>query len=318
MKKTLLIFITFLSFTALHSQATNEEQIRATLTDYIEGSSYNKVDQLKKAFADNATLYLTNKEGEFKTYSPEEYSGFFKNRVAGSFNGRVGKILDIAIDKDIATASAEIVVAEKKSKYKDLFLLKNIDEVGWKIISKTATAVDYGGYVERDRKLDNFTLQRLLVLNAAGEVLMEQGEALEDQKEPSWYPPAVYSNTRQSINEAMDSLALSYGIKISKPELRAYTTYKFTYHNQVSFRSYFVAKHIEGNLISPKAGSIMKWLPVKEVLPHIPVESIRLITKQVLEMPKNVWGGSFLISENGEHHDAMLLEEFYPLYEDKH
>ena len=314
MNKTLISIITFLSFAALHAQATSEEQIRATLTDYIEGSSYNKLDQLKNAFADNATLYLTNKEGEFKIHSPEEYAGFFKNRVAGTFNGRVGKILDIAIDKDIATARAEIVVAERKSKYIDLFLLKNIDGTGWRIISKTATATDYSGYVERDRKLDNFTLQRLLVLNDAGEVLMEQGDVLAGQEEPTWYPPSLYSNTRQSISEAMDSLALSNGIKITQLELRANTTYKFTYHKQVSFRSYYVAKYAGGNLISPKEGAIMKWVPIEVALPNIPVESIRLITKQVLEFPERVWGGSFLISENGEHHDALVLEAFYPLF----
>lgn len=314
MKRTLLVLITLQFFAAMNSQSNDETQIRAVLTDYIEGSSYNKPDQIKKAFASNATLYLTNKEGEFKIFTPEQYTGFFKNRKPGTFNGRVGKILDIEIEKDIATARAEIVIAEHSSRYIDLFLLKNIDKEGWKIISKTATSTDYSGYADRDRKLDNFTLQRLLILNDAGEILMEQADVLEGQGKPSWYPPSLYSNTRQSISEAMDSLALSHGIKISKPELRAYTTYKFTYHEQVSFRSYYVARYVAGDLNKPTEALTMKWLPVAEVLPLIPVESIRLITKQVLEFPKNVWGGSFLISENGELHETQVLEGFYPLF----
>ncbi|WP_273566882.1 nuclear transport factor 2 family protein [Maribacter halichondriae] len=314
MKKTLFALTILLSFAVMQSQPTNEEQIRVALNDYIDGSSYNKVDQILKAFADNATLYLTNREGEFKNFTPQEYTGFFKNGVPGKFNGRVGKILSIEIDKDIATARAEIVIAERESKYIDLFLLKHIDGKGWKIISKTATQVDYGGYVERDKKLDNFTLQRLLVLNDAGDVLMEQGDVSTEQAEPTWYPLSLYSTTRQSITEAMDSLALSHGIKISKPELRAYTTYKFSYHNQVSFRSYYVAKYVAGSLNPPKDGITLKWLPVEEAVPHIPVEAIRLITKQVLEFPENVWGGSFLISENGEQHDTLVLEDFYPLF----
>lgn len=314
MKKTVFALITLLSVTIASCQSNAEAQIRATLTNYIEGSSYNRVDQIKKAFASNATLYLTNKDGDFKTYTPEEYSGFFKNREPGKFNGRVGKILAIEIEKNIANARAEIVIPERKSKYIDLFLLKNIDGEGWRIISKTATQTDYSAYVERDRKLDNFTLQRLLVLNDAGEVLMEQGDVLKDQDEPTWFPPSLYSNTRQSITEAMDSLALSYGIKISQPELRAYTTYKFTYHGQASFRSYYVAKHVAGKVIKSKGASVIKWLPVEEALAHIPVEAIRLITKQVLEFPNNVWGGSFLISENEELHETMILEDFYPLF----
>jgi hypothetical protein len=314
MKNTLVTLITLLSFATLKSQATNEDQIRTTLTNYIEGSSYNKLEQLKSAFTENATLYLTNKEGEFKIYSPQEYAGFFKNRVSGTFNGRVGKILDVAIDNDIATARVQIVIAERKSKYIDLFLLKKIEGLGWKIISKTATSTDYSGYVERDRKLDNFTLQRLLILNDAGEILMEQGDVKAGQDEPTWYPPSLYSNTRQSITEAMDSLALSHGIKISQPELRAYTTYKFSYHKQVSFRSFYVANYEGGTIINPNEESIMKWVPIEKAIPHIPVASIQLITKQVLEFPESVWGGSFLISENGEDHDTLVLEEFYPLF----
>ena len=151
MKKTLLALIAVLFASVLYSQSTDAEEIRITLNDYIEGSSYTKIDQIKKAFAHNATLYLTNKEGEFKIYTPQEYTGFFKNRTPGKFNGRVGKILKIEIEKDIATARAEIVIPERKSRYIDLFLLKNIDGEGWKIISKTATQTDYSGYVEHDR-----------------------------------------------------------------------------------------------------------------------------------------------------------------------
>jgi len=314
MKTTLFTVITLLSFAVLHSQSSSDEQIRNTLNDYIEGSSYNKIDQIKKAFADNATLYLTNREGEFKTYTPQEYADFFKNRVPGTFNGRVGNILKISIEEDIATARVEIAISERKSKYIDLFLLKNIEGEGWKIISKTATSVDYSTYLGRDKTLDNFTLQRLIVINDAGEILMEQGEIPPGKEKPSWFPLSLYSNKRQSITEAMDSLALSYGIKISTPQLRAYTTYKFAYHNQVSFRSYYVAKHDGGTVLPSKDGSVMKWLPVEEALSHIPVEAIRLITKQVLEHPLTLWGGSFLISENGELHETLVLEEFYPLF----
>lgn len=307
MKKHFFTLITLLSASLVISQSTDEEQIRLTLTNYIEGSSYNRTDQIKEAFADNATLYLTNIDGNFNTYTPEEYTGFFKNRTPGTFNGRVGKIVEIKIEKDIASAKAEIVIAEQKSKYIDIFLLKNIDGIGWKIISKTATKTDYTGYVSRDKKLDNFTLQRLIIQNDAGEILMEQYEQ-------GWSPPSMYSNTRQSVKESMDSLALSLGIKISKLELRAYPTYKFAYHDQVSLRSYFVAKYKEGDLITPKGAKSIKFMPMEEALPKISVEAIKLITKQVVEFPEKVWGGSFLISENGELHETLVLEEFYPLF----
>ncbi|WP_299253000.1 nuclear transport factor 2 family protein [uncultured Aquimarina sp.] len=115
--------------------------IEKTLKDYIDGSSYNKIPQLESAFTKDATLYLTTKEGSFARFTPTEYSGFFKNKDAGSFNGRYGKILAIEIVNDIATAKVEISFPEKNMLYIDLFLLKKKDDA-WKIISKTATRVD--------------------------------------------------------------------------------------------------------------------------------------------------------------------------------
>ncbi|WP_298539935.1 nuclear transport factor 2 family protein [uncultured Aquimarina sp.] len=115
--------------------------IEKTLQNYIDGSSYNKIPQLKSAFAENATLYLTTKDGLFNRFTPDEYSGFFKNKTPGTFNGRLGKILEIAIVKDIATAKVEISFPEKGMLYIDLFLLKKENEA-WKIISKTATRID--------------------------------------------------------------------------------------------------------------------------------------------------------------------------------
>lgn len=117
--------------------------VEKTLKNYMEGSSYNKLDMLESAFTQNATLYLTGRDGAFKRYTPKEYSGFFKNKKYGEFNGRVAKILAIEIIKDIATAKIEIAGPDRKWVYIDLFLLKKTAQ-GWKIISKTATRVDDG------------------------------------------------------------------------------------------------------------------------------------------------------------------------------
>jgi putative intracellular protease/amidase len=115
-------------------------KVEEALKKYMEGSSYNKLDVLESAFTEDATLYLTGKDG-FKRYTPKEYSGFFKNKKYGEFNGRVAKILAVEVTKDIATAKVEIVGPERKWVYMDLFLLKKFGNT-WKIISKTATRVD--------------------------------------------------------------------------------------------------------------------------------------------------------------------------------
>lgn len=120
---------------------SNYSLIEKTLQNYMEGSSYNKLEMLESAFAENATLYLTGRDGEFKIYTPKEYTGFFKNAEKGQFNGRDAKVLAIEVVKDIAIAKVEIAGPERKWVYIDLFLLKKLEN-GWKIISKTATRVD--------------------------------------------------------------------------------------------------------------------------------------------------------------------------------
>lgn len=127
------------AFQFLNAQ-NDRKLVTRTIQNYIDGSSYNKTDILENAFTKDATLFLTAKDG-FKKYTPQEYASWFKSKKSGEFNGRIGEIISIEIEKDIATSKVEIFNPEKKWRYIDLFLLKKINNE-WKIISKTATKVD--------------------------------------------------------------------------------------------------------------------------------------------------------------------------------
>ena len=140
MKNYIALLITIFSFQFTNAQS-EFANVEKALQKYMEGSSYNKPELLLSAFTGNATLYLTNRNGDFKTYTPKEYTAFFKGAEKGKFNGRDAKVLAIEVTKDIATAKVEIAGPERKWVYIDLFLLKK-NEKGWKIISKTATRVD--------------------------------------------------------------------------------------------------------------------------------------------------------------------------------
>jgi len=143
MKKLGFVFILVFSIPSLiFCQESNYKQIEKTLNYYMEGSSYNKLEMLESAFAENATLYLTLKEG-FKVITPEEYVAFFKKREHGKFNGRYSELLAVEVVKDIATAKVKIDIPDRNMVYIDLFLLKEFEK-GWKIISKTATRIDEG------------------------------------------------------------------------------------------------------------------------------------------------------------------------------
>lgn len=140
MKKISLLFVMLFAFQITQAQS-EASLVEKTLKNYMDGSSYNKPAMLLSAFTENATLYLTNKEGLFKTYTPKEYVGFFKNAKIGEFNGRDAKVLAVEVVKDIATAKVEIAGPDRKWVYIDLFLLKKFEN-DWKIISKTATRID--------------------------------------------------------------------------------------------------------------------------------------------------------------------------------
>jgi len=116
---------------------TENEQIKVTINNYIEGTSYNQLDQIAEAFYPEAELFLDIND-EMVVVPISEYISWFENNKPGEFNGRVGRIISIDQFQNVATAKAEILMPKSKSRFIDFFILKKI-EGKWKIISKTAS-----------------------------------------------------------------------------------------------------------------------------------------------------------------------------------
>ena len=119
------------------SSGAERAGVAAVIQDYLDGSSYNRSDQLRRAFHADARLYLSGKDGAMREVGIAEYAAWF-NDSPGQFNGRVGHLLNVQVDGDIASAKAEIVMGREPARFTDLFLLRRF-EGQWKIISKTAT-----------------------------------------------------------------------------------------------------------------------------------------------------------------------------------
>ncbi len=130
----LIAFLCITQFT--FSQSSDKDKITATLNNYIQGTSYSNPSQISKAFHETANLYLSKKDQDLWIVPSKEYTSWFKN--TGKFTGRLGSIIAIDIENDIATAKAEILIPKSDFRFIDLFLLKRFDQE-WKIISKTAT-----------------------------------------------------------------------------------------------------------------------------------------------------------------------------------
>ena len=136
MKNNILVFA-LLALHFLGFAQSEEAEIRKTLSSYINGTSYNNLDEIDAAFYKDANLYLESKDEPVWIVPIKEYSNWFTNNN-GRFNGRLGNILSIDHFNSIATAKVEILIPSKSIRFVDLFLLKKINGV-WKIISKSAS-----------------------------------------------------------------------------------------------------------------------------------------------------------------------------------
>ena len=138
MKYLLSLSIAFIITSSLSAQTTHE-RIKACITDYIEGTSYNYTDRITNAFYTGSDLFLDGKDNTLRVVPSEEYISWFDPSKSGQFNGRVGTILSIEQFGNIATAKAEILIPQRELRYIDMFILKQINGE-WKIISKTANS----------------------------------------------------------------------------------------------------------------------------------------------------------------------------------
>jgi len=137
MNKLLVSLILVLTVGIVNAQ--NEEVfIRESLQKYLDGSSHNDPEKIVEPFYEGARMFLFKKDQPIYLLSPTEYAALFEKREKGKFNGRVGKILSVDQENDIAIAKAEIVITDREMRFIDMFILKKLDGT-WKIISKAAT-----------------------------------------------------------------------------------------------------------------------------------------------------------------------------------
>lgn len=116
-------------------QSDDLKAVRATLTDYIEGTAKGQPARIKRAFTETAALYAVNPDGSQKRIPIAEYIGYFKE---GQARDRKGKIVSVDIVNDAANAKVEILSGSWK--YTDYMLLLKLNG-SWKIINKSYTRV---------------------------------------------------------------------------------------------------------------------------------------------------------------------------------
>ncbi len=138
MRRLILLSTILLLSLSLQAQ-TDEELIRETLTDYIEGSTGGQPERLKTAFHPELNLYYV-RNNEIRIWKGTDY---IKDTKEGVPTGETGKILSIDYENDIAVAKVEIIPSNNSRSFIDYFLLAKAKGT-WTIIHKAYTVKTSG------------------------------------------------------------------------------------------------------------------------------------------------------------------------------
>lgn len=121
-----------LNFKTTNGTPKNDmELVKETLQDYIIGTSNGQPDLLRKVFHPEFNLYTVVKDSLW-IHSGEQY---ISNVKVGEKANRIGKIISIDIEKDVAVAKVSIVVPSSRM-FTDYFLLLKYEGT-WKIVQKS-------------------------------------------------------------------------------------------------------------------------------------------------------------------------------------
>lgn len=136
LRSTFIIIASLFATHSINAQQMHEiDKIKSVLLDYIEGTANSEPDRLRNAFHPDFNLYTVNDEGKLWIRSGEQYIAGF---TPGKKLNRVGRIISIDYENNVAMAKAEIVVPNYKT-FIDYFMLVKYDEQ-WRIVQKAYTA----------------------------------------------------------------------------------------------------------------------------------------------------------------------------------
>lgn len=159
---------------------------------------------------------------------------------------------------------------------------------------------------------DSYTIQRLVIYNQKGEVLLERNDL-------GWMTPALRHNSKTTIKEGLMNLASEYGVKVNSPKIAGIFMFMSNYKPISQFRQHFSCRILDGELKVPDNNKDAQWFSISKAIEMMSLSDtkaplvIRDMTKQLLYYPEIIWGGTYLLSKNDGKITYETTEEFYPL-----
>ncbi len=161
-------------------------------------------------------------------------------------------------------------------------------------------------------KNDSYTIQRLILINDADQILL--------LKHPNgWMTPALRHSEKVTTQEGLIALAEQYGGQINRPTLAGVFMFLPEYETPASFRQYFRAQWISGEVKLP-GGDILeaRWFDLDSAYqalsnPEKKVLGEQEMTMQLTRFPNTIWGGSYRIWKDGDDIKYEMAESFFSL-----
>lgn len=163
----------------------------------------------------------------------------------------------------------------------------------------------------QETQKDSYTIQRLIIYNAKGEILLEKHEN-------GWMTPALRHNSKLTTNEGLNNLASDFGLTITSPTLAGIFMF-ISDESQSSFRQHYASKLVGGELKIPEGKLDAKWFSPKVAVAMMSLPDAKLIyavrdmTDQILKYPEIIWGGTFTLWKENDKTVYEMTEDFYPI-----
>lgn len=152
------------------------------------------------------------------------------------------------------------------------------------------------------------SFHRLLIFNDHNELLL-----VKIKDKPIWVTTGWYQDNQLSIMQGLKQLAGDFGFEITQPKLVGIFNLQDEDGKVVSLRNFYTTKVKSGSLKLPAFIEKAEWLSVDEAVKRSSFPHINWLTKQVLDHPYTVWGGSIKSYKEGGSFKAELVEPFYPM-----
>ncbi len=159
---------------------------------------------------------------------------------------------------------------------------------------------------------DSYTIQRILIYNQKGEVLLEKNDF-------GWMTPALRHNSKTTIKDGLINLASEFGLKVSSPRIAGVFMFISDYKPISQFRQHYSCNIVDGQLKVSENKKDAKWFSISKAIEMMSLSDtkaplvIRDMTKQLLYYPEIIWGGTFLLSKKEGKISYKTIEDFYPL-----